>query len=321
MVNNRLDLVRHPLVSGILLFLCSLCHASEAPLVNRAVWDLGVLPQGGTFPTTISAENVSCRGKHTLSISIADAPWLTIAGPRRLERVPMGGSKTTNALIDLRNLQPGAYEGRVEIRCTSCPPPPRCKQNLFELEVRLVVVASGEGAAPDRSEDAPSTGFQALAKGCGYPQVVNTYTVATCQLDLNGDRVLEKYENCTCSDIIMYCPTYTKGWMRCSKGGIVGGRPSGAGTGRNVGEVEPRFRFSPSEPLNFSTPDALPASENQLTAVPATSVTAPFHLAGARSLRCNKGVASYHDEEGKAMKTYGSCEGVWLIELNTEAQE
>lgn len=125
----------------ILVMLCfgSLCTASEPQASPAIVWDLGTLAGQKTYPTTITAANLSCRGKHSFSIFIVDTPWLRVTGPPTLEKISMGESKVTNAVVDPRGLDPGEYRGRVVIRCTSCPPPPKCQQNLSELEVRMSV--------------------------------------------------------------------------------------------------------------------------------------------------------------------------------------
>lgn len=134
------------LISCLVAISClgSPCAASTPP-DSPAVWDLGTLDGTKTYPTTITAANLSCRGRHTFAISIVDTPWLRLAGPAVLEKISMGESKVSDAVVDPRGLRAGEYRGRIEIRCTSCPPPPKCQQNLSELEVRMRVGAGAAG--------------------------------------------------------------------------------------------------------------------------------------------------------------------------------
>ena len=113
------------------------------PASSPTVWDLGVLEPGKVYPTTITAANVSCKGKQTFEIQISDADWLKIEGPAVLRNIKQGKQKVTQALVDVTDLAPGAYRGVVTINCTTCPGPPKCTQNVSTLDVRLVVEESG----------------------------------------------------------------------------------------------------------------------------------------------------------------------------------
>lgn len=91
-----------------------------------SVWNLGDLAAGRVYPTTLTAQNLSCRGKHDFEISVEGAPWLEVVGPTRLEKIGVGEARTSDARVDLRDVAPGDYRGTVRIRCLTCPPPPRC---------------------------------------------------------------------------------------------------------------------------------------------------------------------------------------------------
>ena len=138
-------------VFGALLCLGSPSAASEPSAGSPTVWDLGTLDGAKSYPTTITAANLSCRGRHSFSISVVDAPWLKLVGPAVLEKISIGESKVSEAVVDPRGLGAGEYQGRVVIRCTSCPPPPKCQQNLSELEVRMKV-AAGPAGSTERPE-------------------------------------------------------------------------------------------------------------------------------------------------------------------------
>lgn len=103
------------------------------------IWDLGTLEAGKVYPTTVTAENVNCKGKHTFEVSVEGASWFRIRGPDALRKIRPGQSKTTDAEVDLTEIQPGEYRSRLEVRCVTCPPPPKCKlsKNIFEV---LVIV-------------------------------------------------------------------------------------------------------------------------------------------------------------------------------------
>lgn len=119
------------------------CLLLAQPLLARGsqsqTWDLGTLDSGKEYSTTITAANISCRGKQTFEIKIESADWLRITGPTVLRRISREKQKATEALVDTRGLAPEEYKGRVTISCTTCPPPPKCTQNISDLAVRLVV--------------------------------------------------------------------------------------------------------------------------------------------------------------------------------------
>ncbi len=116
--------------------------AEEVQPTSPTRWNLGELEAGKTFPTTIAAKNISCKGKHSFEVEIVDTPWLRLDGPSTLEKIRMGKSRDTRAVVDTNGLTPGPYRGRVRVVCVTCPPPPRCRQSLTNIEV-LLSVAGG----------------------------------------------------------------------------------------------------------------------------------------------------------------------------------
>jgi hypothetical protein len=111
----------------------------EAPGQSSNVWNLGTLQSGMTYPTSITVQNVSCKGKHKFTFTVANSAWLKAAVPKTLKSVQMGESRIVYLLIDLRNVPPGEYDSKIAIKCTSCPPPPKCVQDVSLLVAHLVV--------------------------------------------------------------------------------------------------------------------------------------------------------------------------------------
>ena len=101
------------------------------------VWRLGTLKIGKVYPTTVTAKNLNCRGRHTFEVSVEGAPWFRITGPSTLSGISPGRSRVTDAEVDLRDAAPGEYRGKVVVRCLTCPPPPKCQQDLTEIDVRV----------------------------------------------------------------------------------------------------------------------------------------------------------------------------------------
>lgn len=134
---------------------------------TESLWDLGTLTAGRTYPTQVTAQNVSCPGRQTISIAVEGAPWFRITGPDAL-KVRRGDSETTPAVVDLRGLEAGERRGRITFTCTTCPP--SCNQDLQRLELRLVVVAANppSGEPPRQPFESPSE------LGCPSHLIVNT---------------------------------------------------------------------------------------------------------------------------------------------------
>ncbi len=115
------------------------CSTSEPPVGppdnNISYWRLGQLQVGRIYPTTVTAKNINCKGKRDFEVSIEDTPWFRVTGPTVLRKIRPGKSLVTEAAVDLRNVEPGEYRGRMVVRCLNCPP--RCKQSqsIFELQV------------------------------------------------------------------------------------------------------------------------------------------------------------------------------------------
>lgn len=133
-----------------------------------STWNLGALRMGEVYPTTITASNVSCRGRQTFVVSIEETPWLRLAGPATLEKIGIGESKTVPAIVDLSEVVPGDHRGSIVIRCTSCPPPPRCVQNVTRIDVVMTVVEPPPEATPeepDTREPGTSSPVEGRAEG------------------------------------------------------------------------------------------------------------------------------------------------------------
>lgn len=103
------------------------------------IWRLGTLRTGKVYPTTVTARNVDCRGRHNFAVSVEGAPWLRITGPSTLSGIAPGGSRATEAEVDFRDAAPGEYRGKIVVRCLTCPPPPKCRQDLTEIDVLVTV--------------------------------------------------------------------------------------------------------------------------------------------------------------------------------------
>lgn len=131
-----------------IVLIASLLSASAVVSQQEgAQWDLGRLEPGKAYPTTVTAANASCRGKHDFKITVEGdaARFISITGPDTLTRIGRGESKETAALVDLREAPPGSYEGTVRVRCTTCPA--NCTEDFRDLHVQFVVNGPG-GSAP-----------------------------------------------------------------------------------------------------------------------------------------------------------------------------
>lgn len=122
----------------VVLCWCGWAWSSNGTQIPRSEseWNLGSLELGKVYPTEITAKNLSCDGSHSFAITVEAGPWFKITGPSRLNDIARGASKTSAAAVDLRDLEPGSYEGRISIRCLTCPP--TCQQNLSELRIKLI---------------------------------------------------------------------------------------------------------------------------------------------------------------------------------------
>lgn len=136
------------LVALCLILGPGLLAAQEDPAAGQhgAVWNLGKLDNGKRYPTTVSATNKNCRGKRTFEIEVSGEidQFLKITGPKKLEKIGRGQTKTTPAVVDLVNAKPGQYEGLIKVHCLDCAA--ACHQDYTNLTVLLQVV--GPAAAP-----------------------------------------------------------------------------------------------------------------------------------------------------------------------------
>lgn len=139
---------------------------SFAPADERQTWDLGTLLAGRVYPTTATAANVSCPGRHDFQITIQNTPWFRLTGPAVLRRIGVGEEKTTPAEVDTRGLAPGDYRGLMKIRCLDCPPPPRCVQDVTELEILLHIPSEEE-----RFDPVPGGSLEETDERCGVLEV------------------------------------------------------------------------------------------------------------------------------------------------------
>ena len=114
--------------------------AGGSPLAadgDRQVLDYGQLEPGRVYPTTATAVNESCRGAHDFRLEVEGGTWYRITGPTVLGGIRRGEQRSTEVEVDTRGLAPGAHELLLKIRCTTCPPPPKCTQDITEIVVRL----------------------------------------------------------------------------------------------------------------------------------------------------------------------------------------
>lgn len=125
---------------AVMLCCCAWAAAGQgAPAAGpENEWNFGSLEVGKVYPTEITAKNESCDGSHSFTITVEAGPWFKMTGPSRLNDIARGASKTSAAAVDLRSLAPGAYEGRVSIRCLTCPP--TCQQDVRELRIKLIAL-------------------------------------------------------------------------------------------------------------------------------------------------------------------------------------
>jgi len=133
---------------------CALCLIASLPAAAEegqqgAVWDLGTQLAGARRATTVSAVNVSCRGKRDFEIEIEGqaSRFLQITGSTLLEKIGRGETRTTPAVLDLNGVPAGVYnEGAIVVRCINCPA--NCRQDYTRIAVHLTVTAPGDSSAP-----------------------------------------------------------------------------------------------------------------------------------------------------------------------------
>lgn len=146
--------IRHPLTWLLALaWALSTTPAHASAVTAVADRDLGTYSAGARFTTEIAVHNVSCKGKHDFDLSVEGVPWLEIVGPSRLNNIKRGRTKGTEVAVDLANLEPGRYRGRIRVRCVTCPPPPKCLQSLSAVTLTVAVQGapgSGGSGSPGR---------------------------------------------------------------------------------------------------------------------------------------------------------------------------
>lgn len=143
--------------------------AAEGPDTSATVWNLGSLEVGKRYPTSITATNVSCRGRHDFRVEIVDTPWLQLGGSDTLQRIAVGQSKSVKALVDTGTLSVGPHHGRVRVVCLNCPPPPACTQNIVDIDVQMTIgtITPAPPQSIKFAEEETSVS-EALAKELGY---------------------------------------------------------------------------------------------------------------------------------------------------------
>lgn len=154
---------RVPVLSLVLLLAAPLAPTWAEPSdLEETLWDLGTLEAGKVYPTTVAAVNNSCPGAHTVTIQLHGAPWLRVTGPKQFDGLRPGDSRTSPAELDTRGLTTGLYEGWIRLRCTTCPPPPRCYQNIGLVHVVFripgILERLGPGGDTTTSIEAPPSG-------------------------------------------------------------------------------------------------------------------------------------------------------------------
>lgn len=114
------------------------------------VWNLGQLVAGKRYPTTVTAVNRNCRGKHNfqLEVDAGASAFLRIEGHPVAERLGPGQSKTLPAVVDLSAVAPGTFDrGHLVTRCLDCPP--SCQLDYMAINIRMTVVAPSATPTPE----------------------------------------------------------------------------------------------------------------------------------------------------------------------------
>jgi hypothetical protein len=106
---------------------------------SPTIWNLGTLESGKKYPTQINIQNISCEGKQTLTAVAGNLPWLRIDGAEKIEDVAMGETRPVKAIVDLTGVAAGEYKGIIAVVCLTCPPPPKCVQDISQLNVNVIV--------------------------------------------------------------------------------------------------------------------------------------------------------------------------------------
>ena len=111
---------------------------------HEAVWNLGTLESGKTYPTTVTAQNDDCKGKHDFELKFeGDATrFVSITGESILRDIGKGESKTTPARVDLTKMPAGTYNGgKLVSRCLDCSL--GCNLDHRAIAIHLTVVDPG----------------------------------------------------------------------------------------------------------------------------------------------------------------------------------
>ena len=153
---RRTRLAAAALLMGVL---APILAAGDEPAGQQgSIWNLGSHPTGMRGATTVTAANVSCKGKRDFQIEVEGEArrFLEIVGPTRLNNIARGQSKDTPAVLDLNGVAPGVYnQGALLVRCLNCPA--SCRQDYTRIQIHLTVTGTPGGSAPG-SATATGTG-------------------------------------------------------------------------------------------------------------------------------------------------------------------
>ena len=103
---------------ALILMPANVAAQNNSDLLRTDV-DLGDREAGQTYPLSLGAQNVDCKKPIDFRFS-TETEWIQLPQDSVVRGVPMGATRSLNALINLKDMTPGEYHGVVELDCENC---------------------------------------------------------------------------------------------------------------------------------------------------------------------------------------------------------
>ncbi len=90
-------------------------------------------------PSTITAENASCRRTHRFKVVPDSLPFMKLLDSATFEVAP-GEQHSVPVEFDTRNIEPGQYDAVISVECLTCKSEPGCREDHTDMHVYLTVL-------------------------------------------------------------------------------------------------------------------------------------------------------------------------------------
>jgi hypothetical protein len=118
---------------------------AKAPDPKGNLWDV-ILVVGFRGQSNVSLRN-GCKKTHDFEVTPRDLPFLQLQDKATV-KVPGASTQNLPVIFDTRGLQPGLYEGKVEVDCKTCRQEKGCTQDRQTIPVRLTVTPAPTARPP-----------------------------------------------------------------------------------------------------------------------------------------------------------------------------